>query len=393
MNIIGDIKNKNILLLQGPMGTFFRRLDNYLTLQGANTYKIAFNLGDYFYHNKKNLFSYKDKIEKWEDFIENFYKKYKIDKIILFGDCRKYHKIAIKKAKELNIEIFVFEEGYVRPNFVTFEKNGVNGFSSLPKNKNFYKKIKLNNIKIKEKKIKPNFYKISLQIIIYYILAYYGKILYPNYQHHRSLNIYREFFYGIRNLYRKAKYKITEFFLLNKILQTSYFFVPLQTYNDFQIKCHSKYNNIEEFIEEVLLSFAKYANKNDYIVFKHHPMDRGRKNYKNFIYKLAKKLGIDKKRIFVINDLHLPTLLDNTKGTITINSTVGLQALYHNSPVKVMGNAIYDIEDLTDQKKLKNFWKNPKKPNKNLFVKFRKYVILKTQINGHFYSFFSFENL
>jgi len=53
--------------------------------------------------------------------------------------------------------------------------------------------------------------------------------------------------------------------------------------------------------------------------------------------------------------LHLPTLFSHILGTITINSTVGLQTMYHNSPVKVLGKAIYDIEGLTDKIDLDSF--------------------------------------
>jgi capsular polysaccharide export protein len=52
-------------------------------------------------------------------------------------------------------------------------------------------------------------------------------------------------------------------------------------------------------------------------------MDRGRKDYKKFIQTLAKKYEV-KDRVIVIYDLHLFTLLSNTLGTVTINSTVDL---------------------------------------------------------------------
>jgi len=389
VNSVGKIKNKNILLLQGPMGDFFKRLDNYFISQGANTYKIGFNLADYFYSNKNNFIPYKDKKENWESFIYNFLKQKNIDKIFLFGDCRYYQNIAIKIAQKLNIDTFVFEEGYIRPDYVTLEKWGVNNFSLIPRDYKFYQN--LDDIKIPiPKPTDPNHLKMIRQATLYYILAYLGKKNYPYYEHHRELNPYKEAFFGIRNFYRKYKYKILEKNSLQKILKTKYFFVPLQTYNDFQVKIHSPFDSIEEFIEVVLNSFAKNSDK--YIVFKHHPMDRGRKDYKKFIINLAKKYQIENK-IFITYDLHLPTLLKNSLGTITINSTVGLQALHHNCPVKVLGDAIYDIKYLTYQNNLDKFWNNPTKPNKKLYIKFRNYLIKNTQINGNFYGYFNFKEL
>jgi capsular polysaccharide export protein len=120
-------------------------------------------------------------------------------------------------------------------------------------------------------------------------------------------------------------------------------------------------------------------------MFKHHPIDRGRKNYKKFIQEQAQSLGIQK-RVIVVHDLHLPTCLKNTIGTITINSTVGLSSLNYEIPTITLGNALYDMKDLTcKDMPLDEFWTDYKKPNKILFHKYKNYIIKNTQINGSFY--------
>jgi len=393
LNRVGDLKNKRVLLLQGPMGDFFKRLDNHLRKKGAITYRIGFNAGDWLFSNKDNYFAYKDKREKWREFIKNFLSENEIDKIFLFGDCRFYQKIAIEEAKKANVETFVFEEGYVRPDFVTMEKWGVNNFSLIPRKPEFYLNLDKKGFKYKNiKPANPSYFKMAWSASWYYIFAYLGKPFYPYYKHHRDLNPFKEAFFGIRNAYRKYKYKISEKEKLEKIIKTKYFFVPLQTYNDFQLREHSKFHTIEEFIELVIKSFALNAPDDVRLVIKHHPMDRGRKDYKKLILNLGDKYNV-KNRLEVIYDLHLPTLLAHTLGTITINSTVGLQALFHKSPVKVLGKAIYDIEGLTDQKYLSEFWKNPLKPDMILFEKFRQFLINNTQINGSFYGYFDWNEI
>ena len=393
MNQVGDLENKNILLLQGPMGDFFKRLDNYFRSKGAKTFRIGFNAGDRLFSNYDNYTAFRGKKREWREFFVNYVEKNKIDKIFLFGDCRYYQSVAIQESQRLNIDTFVFEEGYVRPDFVTLEKWGVNNFSLIPRNREFYESLSEKDFKYPEiKPVNPSFFKMAWSASWYYIFAYLGKPFYPYYEHHRELNPFKEAFYGIRSGYRKYKYKILERNKLEKIIKLKYFFVPLQTYNDFQLKVHSKFQTIEEFIELVIESFAKNAPKDSYLVLKHHPMDRGRRDYKKYILKLGNKYKV-KDRLITIYDLHLPTLLSNTLGTVTINSTVGLQAMYHNSPVKVLGNAIYDIKGLADQKYLSEFWNNPEKPNKKLFKKFRQFLIEKTQINGSFYGYFDFDNL
>ncbi|MEA3227879.1 MAG: capsular biosynthesis protein, partial [Campylobacterota bacterium] len=167
-------------------------------------------------------------------------------------------------------------------------------------------------------------------------------------------------------------------------LSGKYFFVPLQTHNDFQILEHSGYRSVEKFIIEVLESFAKNCSQ-DWIVFKHHPVDRGRKNYKEFILDQATLLGIEK-RVLVLYDTYLPDCLKNAKGTITINSTVGLSSITHGTPTITLGNAIYDIKGLTSKGvKLDDFWHKQKKPDKKLLEKYRSFIIKNTQLNGSFY--------
>ncbi|MFT7860998.1 MAG: capsule biosynthesis protein, partial [Sulfurimonas sp.] len=168
-------------------------------------------------------------------------------------------------------------------------------------------------------------------------------------------------------------------------LSKKYYFVALQTFEDFQIISHSDYKNIEAFILEVLESFASSAPKDTYLVLKHHPMDRGKKDYKPFIKKHAKRLGVSS-RVKAVYDLHLPTLLKNAIGTITINSTVGISSLYHHTPIICTGRCFYDIEGLTSKGlTLDQFWENYTEVDEELFKKFRCYLIEKTQINGSFY--------
>lgn len=48
------LKHKNILLLQGKMGTFFCRFASFLISKNKYVHKINFNLGDAFFIAIKN---------------------------------------------------------------------------------------------------------------------------------------------------------------------------------------------------------------------------------------------------------------------------------------------------------------------------------------------------
>lgn len=392
MNKIGNISGNNILFLQGPMGSFFKRMDLLFRRRGAHTFKIGLNAGDQFFSDKDSYIPYRDTKREWREFIHDFLVKHQIDKIFLFGDCRFYQSIAIGEAISLNIDIFVFEEGYIRPDFITMERYGVNDFSRIPRDRHFYDRLDISQFEEKEiHDTNAKYYRMGWSATTYYILASLFWFHYPHYEHHRKLNFVTEALFGVRNMLRKFKYKFTEKGLLEKLLRQhkeNYYFTPLQTYNDFQIREHSSFASIEEYIEVVLNSFAKSAPQNTLLVIKHHPMDRGRKDYTQQIEALSQKLAI-KERVIVVHDLHLPSCLKNAIGTITINSTVGISSLYHHTPTLTLGNAIYDIEGLTCKNmSLDDFWEGYKVPDEELFEKFRRYLIESTQLNGSFYGRF-----
>ncbi|HED6822838.1 capsule polysaccharide modification protein KpsS [Campylobacter coli] len=378
-----EFSGKTVLLLQGPVGTFFHRLAIKMKKNKTKVFKLNFNGGDFlFYPSGKRC---KCDEKDLENFYENFFKEKKIDAIVMYNDCRLIHAKAIKVAKELGIGIWIFEEGYLRPYCITFEKDGVNANSSLPRDKNFYLSC---NILTKEsiKEIPGGFKFMAFSTFLYWLFSFLLAPFFNNKLHHRTLYPF-EFLFWFRSLYRKYLYKFTEKKLNQKIysLEKKYFLAILQVYNDTQIKHHYK-KSIEEFIEELILSFANHARAKSYLIFKHHPMDRGYRNYSKLINGLSQKYHVEG-RIFYVHDTYLPTLLKNALGCITINSTVGLSAILEGCPTKVCGNAFYNFEGLAYPKKLQFFWREAHayKPNPSLVLNFKNYLLNTNQFNGNFY--------
>jgi capsular polysaccharide export protein len=223
-------------------------------------------------------------------------------------------------------------------------------------------------------------------------MSYYlaGAMLRPyfwNYEHHKSFSVIFNAYLWCKSGAMKILYTSKDTQLSHRLageLSKRYFLVPLQVHNDAQVTFHSHYSEIQDFIREVVVSFAKHAPSDTLLVIKHHPMDRGSKHYGEFINRLTKEHNISE-RIICTHQIHLPTALDNARGVIVINSTVGLSALLHNAPVITLGNAIYDIPGLTCQQPLENFWGNPGQASLPLFKAYRAYVISTTQLNGSFY--------
>lgn len=392
LNVLGLDNCRKVVLLQGPRGTFFHKFGKLLKSLCMTVYKINFNGGDELFY-PFGAVPFKGKLEDFESYMEDFFEKTGVQCMFLFGDCRPHHQAAIKAAIRKNVGVYVFEEGYIRPDYITLEKFGVNGFSKIPCNPDFYRKLDDG----RGKNAAPagtSFFRMVSSVILYHLAESLLKWRYPHYRYHKAYSPVIEPFYWIRSGIRKVIYKVKEKALKKELfncLKKRYFLVPLQFHRDSQILLHSKYNNVEEFITEVLESFAGHADNKHFLVFKHHPVERGHKNYAPLIKALAAKLGIAD-RVRYIHDLHLPTLLKNSLGVVVINSTVGLSALYHSTPVKVMGTAIYCMRGLTYQKALDKFWANPGRVDRDLHRRFRNFIIENTQVNGSFYGLFPFEH-
>jgi len=379
-----DFKGKRVLLLVGPAGPFFYRLAKDLKKVGAEVFKINFSGADWIFY-PTGAINYRGKPENFPEFLKKFVKETCIDTVIVFNDCREVHRIAKEVLKD-SVEFWVIEQGYIRPDFFTFEKGGINGYSKLPKDPVFYKKLKpkpLKVVKVEEWKFHWYFY--SVVFFIAYILA---KPFFPS-SEFTYKNIHKNAIKFIITVLKQGYYSLVEKGKVSKFVEKNkgkYYFVPLQVHNDSQIRFHSDYRSVEEFIEEVLFSFSKYAPENTIIVFKHHPMDLGFKCYKNFIKNLSNKYGIIE-RVYYFKNGRIKELIENSIGCITINSTVGLEALLVGKPVKVMGKAVYDIGGLTYSGKLDEFWKEAFnfRPDMELLEKFVYYLIRETQVNGSVY--------
>lgn len=381
---------RNVLMLQGPVGPFFSRFSRDLESRGFNVFKINFNGGDGLFYRRKRTISYTGKLKDWESYLERLIRNKGIGRIYLFGDCRAYHRIARDVATRLDVRIFVFEEGYIRPDFITLEEFGVNGNSPMMDEDIEFGEWEsdASSQVLHPQRIFP---RTAFYSIAYYIAAALQRRKYRYYQHHRSFSPVTEGTRWIVSALRKVRYRKKEKRVLAELLpqfEGNYFLCPLQVHCDMQVSSHSDFNSIEHFIGEVMSSFIEHAPANKAIVFKHHPLDRGYTDYSVLFENLISENGL-RGRVFYVHDVCLPTLLKHAQGTVLINSTVGMSSLFHGTPVKTLGRAIYDKEGLTFQKSLKKFWTDSGEVSRAAYDGFRSYLIERNQLNGSLYRPFS----
>ena len=382
------LARKRSLLLQGPMGPFFARLAQTLRAHGQEVWRVNFNGGDDHYHDGANVLRFHQRPSEFAGWLGALLDDLQADTIVLFGQSREHHRTALRIARERGLAVFVFEEGYVRPDYVTLEEGGVNAASMLPRDPAFYRTLTPETLPAPVP-THQQFSTVAGIAMRYALACWFERDTYPHYVHHRPLHPVSEGLRWVRGAWRKWYYRFTERHMLGRLSAPEqhkrFYLVPLQVHNDSQITCHSTYAEMGDFIGEVIGSFAGFAPTDHVLVFKHHPLDRPYTDYTRDIAKLAIHHGVAD-RVHYIHDQHLPTLLQHARGVVTINSTTGLQALFHGTPVITLGEAIYAVKDMVHPGPLESFWRDPGPVDAELFARYRSWLVHETQLNASFYA-------
>ncbi len=125
-------ENRGFLFLQGPHGPFFNRLGRMLRKAGSRVWRVGFNAGDRaFWFHQSTYIPFRGKSDDWAQTFIDLIEEKGVTDIVLYGDTRPIHASAVAEAKRRGLGVHVFEEGYMRPFWITYERGGTNGNSRL----------------------------------------------------------------------------------------------------------------------------------------------------------------------------------------------------------------------------------------------------------------------
>ncbi|WP_177198548.1 capsule biosynthesis protein [Novosphingobium sp. CF614] len=379
---------RNILLLQGLMGPLFRHVGLALIGAGHAVHKVNFNGGDRLFWRLPNGIDYRGSLEDWPATLERLIRERGITDVMLFGDCRPQHSLATPVCRRLGIPVHVFEEGYIRPDWVTLELGGVNGNSALPRDPQWYRESAARLPPVPEHRPVPSsFRRRAMEAVAYNAADVLTRWYYPYWENHRPWHPLVEGMGWLRKL-RHKKDAIARSQALLARLETQeqdYFLFPLQLDSDAQIRLHSSFAGIADALQLVIQSFAAHAPASMRLVVKEHPLDNGVRNWRGETATLAAFFGVgDRVDYMEVGDI-VP-VAERARGVVTINSTSGTLALVLGVPVIALGQAIYDIPDITFQDGLDAFWKDPGRPDADTFAAFRRVLVDRCLVAGGFFS-------
>jgi len=381
---------RRFLFLQGPHGPFFRDLGAMLRRTGAEVWRIGFNRGDQAYWGGTGYIPYTGTPEDWPQELEAQFDALGITDLVLYGDTRFIHAEAVRRAKARKITVHVFEEGYLRPWWVTYERGGANGHSrlmdlSIPEMRQALEHCETDLIDA------PAHWG-DMRQHVYYGFAYHARILlangaYKGFRPHRALNVVQEFRLHLNRLVLMP-YHAIERRLATWRVRTGgfpYHLALLQLEHDASFQQHSPFSTMTEFLEVAIKGFAEGAPPHHHLVFKAHPLEDGRTKLKADIARIARACGVSA-RVHFIRGGKLAGLLNHARSAVTVNSTAAQQVLWRGMPLKVFGAAVYDKPEFVSTQPLPEFFAHPTRPDLRAYRDYRRFLLETSQLPGGFYS-------
>ncbi|MDG4647437.1 capsule biosynthesis protein CapA [Roseibacterium sp. SDUM158017] len=379
------------LFLQGPHGPFFHRLSRQLKAAGARTLRVGFNRGDdAFWPDRASYIAQTAPLEGWPDRIAALLEANAVTDLVLYGDTRPIHAAAIRAARDRDITVHVFEEGYLRPWWITYERGGANGHSRVMERSVADMRRALEGLDLDLPEAPARWG--ELRHHIFYGALYHWLVLVANRRYaavrpHRSLTVAAEFRLYLRRL------ALMPLHWLDRVLATRavktggfpYHLALLQLEHDASFRDHGPFGTQADFVEAVIRGFAEGAPGHHHLVFKAHPLEDGRVPVQSDIRRIAKAQGVGD-RVHFVRGGKLAGLLDDARSAVTVNSTAGQQALWRGLPLKCFGQAVYRKPEFVSDQPLAAFFRDPVRPDSRAYRDFRHYLLETSQITGSFYS-------
>lgn len=378
-------------MLQGPHGPFFRQLAAMIRAAGCDVERIGFNGGDQaFWRGNDGYVAFDAEPETWESWISDYLDRTSTTDIVLYGEPRPVHRSALDIARARGIRTHIFEEGYLRPYWATYEREGTNGHSRLMSMSvdDIIASLGADPTELPEAPARWG----EMRQHVFYGALYHafvmtGRRAYPLYKSHRNITVAREFRLYFRRLLLMPFHRLQRSIATRRLRNSGhpYHLVLLQLAHDASFQTYSGFARIDQFLEVVLNGFRYGAPAHHHLVFKAHPLEDGRAPLAREIHRLAAALGVSDRVHFLIGGKLAP-LLDPAASVVTVNSTAAQQALWRGLPVKAFGRAIYDKPEFVSDQPVARFFAAPRKPDLAAYRSYRQYLLKTSQLRGGYYS-------
>lgn len=380
-------QQKRFLFLQGPISPFFREVGAALRKHGHRVWRINLHWGDRLFWRGAGTVDYQGKLEDWPAFVADFIDRHAITHLVLLGEQRPYHKAAIAVAAERQVEVVATDMGYIRPDWIVLERDGLNASSRFERDPETIIRIGASlpppDLVVR---YRDDFRLQAMWDVLYNMASLSRWPYFRHYSHHQIYNPFTFYAGMIWRLMRRGAENRRADDIMHRLAGTGpLYLMAMQMENDFSIRAYSRYRDMDTPLREVAQSFARHAAPNTHLLIKAHPLDPGHKNWGRRVSKLARELGLEG-RLHYLGGGNLGQMVEQVQGVVTVNSTVGLRAIMGRTPTFALGEAIYRLPGLVFGGTLDEFWTHAPPPDEALREGFLRSIAHSLHIRGVYHA-------
>ena len=375
------------LFLQGPITPFFAEVATVLEGRGHRALRVNLCFGDRLFWRRPGAVNFAGTREQWPAFVADLVDREGVTDLVLLGEQRYYHKVAISVARARRVRVTVTDFGYLRPDWLTFEPNGMSGDSLFPRDPDAIMALAAEAPPPDlAARYTDSFFTQAVWDMAYHLSSAALPWTHPHYRSHQVYHPVLVYLGTGWHLLRTRWTGPAADRLVDRVRASGvpYWVLPLQMENDFQLRAYSPFPDMKTPLQDVIRSFAENAPREARLLIKLHPLDPSLRNWGRIIARTAKRYGAAE-RVDFLDGGSLPRLLEGSRGVVTVNSTVGLWAIRAGLPTTTLGAAVFDIEGLTFQGPLDGFWTGGQKPRPELVDAFVRAIVAHIQIRGVYY--------
>lgn len=356
-----------------------------LRTAGVAVHRINLCPGDRAAWGFSRATAYRGRLAGWPAFVGAFMDRHRIDAVLMHSEQRPYHREAAAEARARGVDVLVTELGYLRPDWMTLERNGNSVDSLFPSDPDAIRAIAATAPEVDASVIYPR--EGGLETVDDLTNSLPNVFLWLLYPHYRAHGLYHPFVAYARFLWREAQVsrRTAAAQTVRTRLRPPFHVFAMQTDTDFQIRTNSQFADSEEVLSHVFASFAAHAPAEARLVVKKHPGDLGPVHWARSVPELAQVAGLAD-RVDFVDGLGMGAWLRDAAGLVTVNSSVGLDGLAAGCPTLCLSPAIYDVPGLVFQGPLDAFWRKATPPDAALFADFRQALAASVQVRGTIYS-------
>jgi capsular polysaccharide export protein len=149
---------------------------------------VNFHAGDQLFY--PDGMTWRGPMDEWPAWLEARLAAWRIDCVLLFGDCRPVHQAARARYASGGVPVGVFEEGYLRPD--PRPLNGVNANSALPERRKTLRSepgAQAAPTPPVPVPVPPTFWRMAFWATLYFAIGALLAWRFPHYVHHRPLEL------------------------------------------------------------------------------------------------------------------------------------------------------------------------------------------------------------